>query len=226
MICLRCDSEDFVETPTAVIEQEFRGEMFRVQTTAQTCTMCGWVSVTPAQADELRRRTADAYRKRHGLLTSEEIRAMRRAMGKSQREFAQFLNVGEASVKRWETWQVQDKSNDQLIRLKCLTGLYEAALEATKQTYIAVTDDVCTGDWKGIIKTPIALSGVWEAEVRLCDAMDEQESQAQSHDSRFGPVDGWSPPTEMCDDVAFSLSAACRYSYRTLKKKMQNCLAG
>jgi putative zinc finger/helix-turn-helix YgiT family protein len=119
MICLECDNEELVETPDVEIEQEFRGESFKVRTAAQRCPMCGWVSVTLGQVDELRRLTADAYRKRHGLLTSEEIRGIRQSMGKSQCGFARFLGVGEASVKRWESWQVQDKSNDELMRLKC-----------------------------------------------------------------------------------------------------------
>lgn len=37
----------------------------------------------------------------------------------NQVQFAKFLSVGEASVKRWETWLVQDRSSDHLIRLKC-----------------------------------------------------------------------------------------------------------
>ena len=69
------------------------------------------------QGDELRRRTADAYRRNHRLLTTEQIKAIRRVMGMSQRQFAEFLRVGEASVKRWETWQVQDASSDELIRM-------------------------------------------------------------------------------------------------------------
>jgi hypothetical protein len=38
----------------------------------------------------------------------------------TQRQFAEFLRVGEASVKRWETWLVQDASSDELIRVKCI----------------------------------------------------------------------------------------------------------
>jgi hypothetical protein len=48
-----------------------------------------------------------------------QIKAIRKLLGKNQREFAAFLGVGEASVKRWETWLVQEKSSDQLIRIKC-----------------------------------------------------------------------------------------------------------
>ena len=36
----------------------------------------------------------------------------------SQRAFAKFLRVGEASVKRWEAGLIQDEANDQLIRLR------------------------------------------------------------------------------------------------------------
>jgi putative zinc finger/helix-turn-helix YgiT family protein len=199
MICLRCDNEEFVETPDVEIEQELRGELFKVRTTGQTCTMCGWVSVTPAQADELRRRTADAYRKRHGLLTSEEIRGMRRAMGKSQREFAEFLDVGDASVKRWESWQVQDKSSDRLIRLKCLSGLCAAALEATTHTYIEA-GAMPLPEWKGIVK---AMGG----SVAVCAGLPAGEARVRG--ARSGPAEGCSPQEETCDEVALSLSATC-----------------
>jgi len=37
----------------------------------------------------------------------------------NQEEFAQYLSVGLASVKRWELGKPQDKSNDELIRIKC-----------------------------------------------------------------------------------------------------------
>lgn len=122
MICVRCDNEQFVEEPNRVLEQEFRGELFHVHSPAMVCTKCGWTSVSLGQADALRRATADEYRRRHKLLTSEDIKAARQRLGMTQREFASFLGVGEASVKRWETWLVQDRSNDELIRAKLKEG--------------------------------------------------------------------------------------------------------
>lgn len=119
MICLRCDNEEFLPKQDAVIEQEFRNELFQIRMPALACAKCGWVTVDLKQADELRKRTADAYRKKHALLTSDEIRALRKLIGMNQRDFARFLGVGEASVKRWETWLVQENSSDQLIRMKC-----------------------------------------------------------------------------------------------------------
>ena len=119
MICVRCENEEFALVPEAELEQDFRGETLKVAAPSMVCTKCGWTMLGPGQLDELRRRTADAYRKNHRLLTSAEIKGCREVLGMSQREFAEFLKVGEASVKRWETWQVQDQSSDELIRLKC-----------------------------------------------------------------------------------------------------------
>lgn len=118
MICLKCDSEEFVLKRDARVEQVFRGENFHVPASVMACKNCNWYFLADGQGDELRRNTADAYRKKHGLLTSSDIKAMRAELGMSQREFASFLRVGEASVKRWETWQVQDASSDELMRLK------------------------------------------------------------------------------------------------------------
>jgi putative zinc finger/helix-turn-helix YgiT family protein/prevent-host-death family protein len=120
MFCTRCGSEEFTPKPDAVLEQEFKGEALKVASPAMACTKCGSLALADGQLDELRRRTADAYRRKHSLLTSAQIKAIREALGKTQREFAAFLRVGEASVKRWETWLVQDASSDELIRVKCV----------------------------------------------------------------------------------------------------------
>jgi len=63
---------------------------------------------------EYMRKIADAYRRDHGLHTSDEIRAIRGKL--TQQRFADALGVGVASVKRWELGLVQDRGNDRLIR--------------------------------------------------------------------------------------------------------------
>jgi len=42
----------------------------------------------------------------------------RRMLGMSQQDFADYLGVGAASVKRWEAGQIQDRALDELMRLK------------------------------------------------------------------------------------------------------------
>jgi len=127
MICLECDHEAFT-VGEAEVRQEFRGESLLVKTPVMVCSNCGWHTVGNDQIDELRQRTADAYRKAHGLLTSAQIKAMRQSLKMTQRQFADFLRVGEASVKRWKTWLVQDASSDELVRVKCVLAKRMAML--------------------------------------------------------------------------------------------------
>jgi len=117
MLCLRCKNEEFGEC-MAETSQVFRGETFAVKAPSMACKDCGWLTMTDEQADVLRLKVADAYREKHELLTSAEIRQARETLGLSQQAFAQRASVGVASIKRWETAFVQDKSSDLLIRLR------------------------------------------------------------------------------------------------------------
>jgi putative zinc finger/helix-turn-helix YgiT family protein len=222
MICLRCDNETFVAKPDAVIEQQFKGETLHVQTPGLACSKCGWVTVDAAQADELRRRTADAYRKQHGLLTSDAIRALRQLLSMNQRDFAAFVGVGEASVKRWETWLVQEKSSDELIRLKCDSRIREElAQKPTVPAWFCVHhhEAAANAPYGGTTQKEVLAETATPSRWNLLTDLDEQdESQMFLFNSGQPNVCGLSPPR--CEEVAFSLSAPCLSRGRTLKKKM------
>ena len=65
MICLKCENEDFVLRPDAVVEQEFRGNTVIVMSPVMECKHCGWQALAEGHLDELRRRTFDAFREKH-----------------------------------------------------------------------------------------------------------------------------------------------------------------
>ena len=114
-----------MQTRCVDMTSEVRGEHFGVQVESEVCDHCGFRVLTDAQADAYALAGTTEYRLRHGLLTSDEIRDSRRRLGKmSQRDFAKYLGVGEASVKRWEAGHIQDESSDRLIRMK--TDLHAA----------------------------------------------------------------------------------------------------
>ena len=94
---------------------------------------------------------------------------------------------------------MQDKSSDRLIRLKCLSGLCAAALEATTHTYIEA-GAMPLPEWKGIVK---AMGG----SVAVCAGLPAGEARVRG--ARSGPAEGCSPQEETCDEVALSLSATC-----------------
>lgn len=115
--CPHCEREGEVwRAVSREVEQTLKGETLSVTAEVSECAHCGFRLLTTAQLGALAGLTADAYRRRHGLLTSTQIRSRRQAMHLSQWEFAHWLGVGPASIKRWEHNLVQDRANDLLIR--------------------------------------------------------------------------------------------------------------
>ena len=59
----------------------------------------------------------NAYRIKHGLLTSDEIVAIRESYGLSQVDLARLLGWGEATISRYESKSIQDEAYDTMLRL-------------------------------------------------------------------------------------------------------------
>lgn len=118
MKCLNCEGEKF-ERKNVRFTPEVKGEEVEVVVPAFCCIHCETPLMNNEQMNTLRRAAADRYRRTHHLLTSEEIVLFRTQLGLSQTAFANYLKVGEASIKRWETYFVQDAVQDDHIRLKC-----------------------------------------------------------------------------------------------------------
>jgi putative zinc finger/helix-turn-helix YgiT family protein len=127
MKCFECEKGNLIHR-RAQVEGEVRSEQFVVESAALVCDRCGYQAMEGADLPEHLRRLADAYRRAHRLLTSEEIRSRRGLLRMTQKVFAAYLGVGEASIKRWELGAVQDESMDRYIRLK--TDPEEAELNA------------------------------------------------------------------------------------------------
>lgn len=103
---------------TAEVTGEVRGEKLTVEVEATVCDRCGFQVLTEEQSAAYTVKISDAYREQHGLLTSLQLKRIRERLGMTQKEFAKYLKVGIASVKRWEAGLIQDEAMDELIRLK------------------------------------------------------------------------------------------------------------
>ena len=117
MKCFKCAKGKMVPAITGMTAT-VRREQIPVRTEAMLCNRCGFHVMTDAQSDAYTIASADAYRTKHGLLTTKELKQIRQRLGMSFRTFARHLKVSEASPKRWEAGLVQDRAMDQLIRLK------------------------------------------------------------------------------------------------------------
>jgi putative zinc finger/helix-turn-helix YgiT family protein len=82
------------------------------------CPKCGEGLFSSAVARELERRGIDLYRAKYGLLSADEIRAIREHHQLTQAELAQILRLGGNTLSRWEAGRnVQSAAMDTLLRL-------------------------------------------------------------------------------------------------------------
>jgi len=99
-------------------ELTFKGVDLTVATDSYVCSTCGIEAGTTNTAGAWQHAIADAYRAKKGLLTSDEIKDLRKARNLTQRQLAEIMNIGIASIKRWETGTVQSASMDTALRMQ------------------------------------------------------------------------------------------------------------
>lgn len=102
--------------PTYTMKGEHDGRKYDVTVedlAVLKCTHCGAI-VLDDSADE---RLTEALRAEIGLLTPDEIRSRRESLGLTQKEFANFLQIAESTLSRWETGaQMQQRCMDRFLR--------------------------------------------------------------------------------------------------------------
>lgn len=81
------------------------------------CDKCTEEFVSPKTMKESEKTLTDFRRKVDGLLTSDEIKTVRKKLGKTQKELAEMLEVGEKTFARYENGQVtQSRAMDFTLR--------------------------------------------------------------------------------------------------------------
>jgi putative zinc finger/helix-turn-helix YgiT family protein len=100
----------------------FRGVEIILPVEEYYCSACSVEFGTVEQTANVQRAIAEAYRRETGFLTGEEIVEKRKRHGWNQEDLAKRMNVGIASIKRWETGSIQSKSMDHALR-SALSGL-------------------------------------------------------------------------------------------------------
>jgi putative zinc finger/helix-turn-helix YgiT family protein len=82
------------------------------------CPKCDEVVLRFGDAGRLREDAIEIYRKKHGLLSADELRAMRERFGLTQAELARLLRLGANTISRWESGRnVQTEAMEMLLRL-------------------------------------------------------------------------------------------------------------
>lgn len=82
------------------------------------CPKCREVVLRFEDARRLGEDAIAIYRRKHGLLSADEIRAIRERFGLTQGDLARLLRLGANTVSRWESGRnVQTGAMDVLLRL-------------------------------------------------------------------------------------------------------------
>jgi putative zinc finger/helix-turn-helix YgiT family protein len=82
------------------------------------CPKCDEVVLRFSEARRLQEDGIAHYRKKHGLLSANDIRAIRERFGLTQSELARLLHLGANTISRWESGRnVQTEAMEMLLRL-------------------------------------------------------------------------------------------------------------
>jgi putative zinc finger/helix-turn-helix YgiT family protein len=112
--CPQCGEQALsVEVEKKVV---FKGADLNYSAHLHRCAGCGLELASVEDAADMQDRLTDAYRRKVGLLDGEQIRGLRRKKGLSQQALADALEIGIASVKRWENGVIQSRAMDNLLR--------------------------------------------------------------------------------------------------------------
>ncbi len=120
MDCPLCDRIHEVEERKRLSAITIKGERVEYEESFYYCANSPedeneFASASMANENLLNAR--NAYRVSHGLLTSDEITAIRENYGLSQVDLARLLGWGEATISRYESCSIQDEAYDTMLRL-------------------------------------------------------------------------------------------------------------
>ncbi len=137
--CEKCDKFVDYELRKEIKTITVRGLTFETDFYHACCKECH----EEASANEVWRLNDkivyDKYRKLSGLLTSDEMKAIRQKRGMSQVELARFIGCGEKNIARYETGTIQDRVFDNLIRMVGDDDCYYAMIKLKEKTPTLVT---------------------------------------------------------------------------------------
>jgi putative zinc finger/helix-turn-helix YgiT family protein len=97
-------------------ETRFRGVLVQYEAETYICPVCGLEAGTVESASAVQKAIADAYRKHKGLMTGNDIKALRESKGWSYKYLAGLLSIQPAMINRWESGLIQSRRIDQQLK--------------------------------------------------------------------------------------------------------------
>ena len=120
MKCEMCGKEHSVEIIKETATAYIKGELVEYEETVYFCSNCDEDEAyfVPAKIINKNLMNArNAYRKKKGLLLSDEVVDFRKKYNLSQIELSKIMDFGEATISRYETKSIQDETHDNMLRI-------------------------------------------------------------------------------------------------------------
>ena len=114
--CPFCDKEHDLEVVQKEEEVNVKGELIKYKEENYYCSSCDAEFCNGEMEDNNLLKAKDEYRKKHNLLTSDEIRNIREKYCLSQSDLALILGWGEVTITRYETKEIQNENYDKILR--------------------------------------------------------------------------------------------------------------
>ena len=127
--CYDCDK--YVEYDEKAVKRTIsvRGVKISCVITECYCKNCGGRVLVESVEKENEIKLYDLYKKKMGLLTSDEIRNILRKRDMKQKELAVFLSIGEKDITRYLNGSIQSKNIDKMLRLVDDDEAFERMME-------------------------------------------------------------------------------------------------
>ncbi|MDM7992192.1 MAG: DUF4065 domain-containing protein [Candidatus Fermentibacter sp.] len=115
-LCPVCEKSTEKEQVRRKAELTIRGETFEVDEEFERCAGCREEYETAEAPDKLAQANR-LYREKHGFLQPDEIRAFRNRYRLTQKELADLLGWGVATLSRYENGALQEEGQDRALRM-------------------------------------------------------------------------------------------------------------
>ena len=152
--CPVCDRVHEVEQITRIVSSNIKNDEVEHEETILRCPEHDEEWYHGKMLDDALLKAKNAYRIKHGLLTSDEIKEIRKKYGLTQKELSNLIGAGNITVSRYETSHIQDEIYD--TALKNVKANPNFALEALKKHEILFAEErfkTLYTAFKKIIKT-------------------------------------------------------------------------
>ncbi len=115
-LCLICMEHHLVNTVIIEDTELYKNERVSFDATYEYCEHADELLENEEMIKANSLAMKDAYREKLNLLTSKDIKSIRRKYGVSQKDFSEILGWGRATITRYENHQVQDQAHEDILR--------------------------------------------------------------------------------------------------------------